>query len=567
MGVPSFFLWLINNFGIKNIIVPKLNKKANRLYIDANCAIHPKCFEILKKYQEEKLVDVDMMEEDMINNIINYFDFLIDNVSPTDIVYISVDGVAPMAKIQQQRKRRYKAPIEENLRNNIKQKHGITDTITWSNIVITPGTVFMEKLHNRIIKYINEKKNIKKLKYIYSSYHVPGEGEHKILSHIKKSIESDDIYVIYGLDADLIFLSFASQKNNIYLYRENNQLAEIFKNITPGLCYINIEKVKNEYYNTLTKMLNHGPGNEYNKQTIGTKLIMKNIINDFILLCFFAGNDFLPGVPSITITSSMNKIIECYITILERTHSYLVTNKFDINTIFFEELVELICQSEIKQIRYINKNTENKKKLFNNDPYKLDIMKLENMQTNITTDHVDIVTGDINHIKSRYYEYYFGINEYYNESVDILVNKYLEGIIWIIRYYFNQCPSWDWYYPYHVAPFLSDILVGIKNSNINNTQFKSSMPITPFKQLLIVIPKEYDYIIPKSLLETINKDSKDHIFIQNLILDTTNKTVFWKCVPYLPFIDHATVNEIYDNTKFSKEDSIRNRIDYTPYEI
>ena len=93
------------------------------------------------------------------------------------------------------------AAWESNKKNKIK----------WSNAVITPGTIFMEKLHNELKEYSRNNK----ITTTYSSYHECGEGEHKILQHIKQNKPSNS--VIYGLDADLIFLSLASEIDNIFL--------------------------------------------------------------------------------------------------------------------------------------------------------------------------------------------------------------------------------------------------------------------------------------------------------------------------------------------------------------
>ena len=77
-----------------------------------------------------------------------------------------------------------------------------------SSIELTPGTDYMERIHLKMIDYVKklDKQNIK---YIYSSYHTEGEGEHKILQYIKHNIKPEDIIVVYGLDADLLFLSLA----------------------------------------------------------------------------------------------------------------------------------------------------------------------------------------------------------------------------------------------------------------------------------------------------------------------------------------------------------------------
>ena len=157
----------------------------------------------------------------MIKRIINYINYLIDYVKPTELIYIAVDGVAPVAKLNQQRKRRYKSVIDNQIKYNLQRKYHIPHNESWSNIVITPGTNFMIKLDKALIKLKNTNNKI-----IYSSYQEPGEGEHKILQYIKNNIKPDtqDYNVIYGLDADLIFLTFASGVNNLLLLRELQHL-------------------------------------------------------------------------------------------------------------------------------------------------------------------------------------------------------------------------------------------------------------------------------------------------------------------------------------------------------
>src|ERR1700722_10671220 len=223
MGVPSFFKQLIKKY--RNILKNNPNKKIKALYIDANCLFHPQCFKILDLYKNEH--NQQKLFEYMSNRIIEYLDYIIRLNNPEEIVYIAVDGIAPLAKISQQRKRRF--GYANDYRNNIYKKHNILVN-SWSNIVITPGTQFMFDLHNKIKIYYknfttkNNDKLLNHFKIIYNSYLTPGEGEHKILQHIKNFYNKnnndqkldDRAIIVYGLDADLIFLSLASQINNIY---------------------------------------------------------------------------------------------------------------------------------------------------------------------------------------------------------------------------------------------------------------------------------------------------------------------------------------------------------------
>ena len=240
MGVPYFFKKLLDKERKykQQILFDKLNKQPNVLYIDGNCAIHPECFKIADKMIDEP--DTYIKEGYMIKQIIDFFDYLEDFVDPKKEVYISIDGVAPMAKINQQRKRRVKSVIDNQIRNSIKKKFN-KKISNWSNSVISPGTEFMERLHLALVKHYKNKSetNDKKIKYTYSSYHTRGEGEHKILQDIKKNKSKNSI--VYGLDADLIFLTLASNISELYLLREsstfkNNKQEE--KNDHPELKYV-----------------------------------------------------------------------------------------------------------------------------------------------------------------------------------------------------------------------------------------------------------------------------------------------------------------------------------------
>jgi len=47
----------------------------------------------------------------------------------------------------------------------------------------------------------------------------------------------------------------------------------------------------------------------------------------------------------------------------------------------------------------------------------------------------------------------------------------------VLQYYYNGCQSWYWYYPYHYAPFASDLL-GCDQLTL---QFELGEPAKPFE--------------------------------------------------------------------------------------
>jgi 5'-3' exonuclease len=123
MGVPGFFAWLLKKYKSNKLILDSINVKKDVLYIDANCLFHPQCFKILHNY---KFKTVEKLEKKMIQQIKYYISYLINFVQPTH-TFIAVDGVAPMAKMNQQRKRRFKSIKDKKVYNELKLKHGRTD--------------------------------------------------------------------------------------------------------------------------------------------------------------------------------------------------------------------------------------------------------------------------------------------------------------------------------------------------------------------------------------------------------------------------------------------------------
>jgi 5'-3' exonuclease len=80
-----------------------------------------------------------------------------------------------------------------------------------------------------------------------------------------------------------------------------------------------------------------------------------------------------------------------------------------------------------------------------------------------------------------------------------MVKNYLLGIKWVTKYYFDKCPSWDWYFPYEHPPFLSDINKYLKESKMDKMKFIEGEPLKPFVQLLCVLPQQSNYLVPSKL--------------------------------------------------------------------
>ena len=187
MGVPGFFAWLLKKYKKSNFILKRSDVGSlDYLLIDMNCMIHPVCFETLaqNKIDVDK-VNMEKLEAKMRNNVIAYLENTISQASPTKGIYIAIDGVAPVAKMKQQRLRRYKSVSDKALYDKIRAKHNKPNPLHWNNSAITPGTEFMHLLTLKLEDWASKYSKKYKLEIIFSSSNVPGEGEHKLLQYIR----------------------------------------------------------------------------------------------------------------------------------------------------------------------------------------------------------------------------------------------------------------------------------------------------------------------------------------------------------------------------------------------
>ena len=563
MGVPYFFGWLLRKYKKNNIIIPHIDKKIDVLYLDSNCLFHPQCFKVIDLNENVKSVDV--LEKKMFKRILEYIDFLIEYCNPSKEVFISVDGVAPLAKMNQQRKRRFRSVQDKIMFDNIKKKYNKNKKIEWSNTVITPGTLFMEKLNNEIIRHFKNHE----LKITLSSFHVPGEGEHKILNDIREK-NNDDVNVIYGLDADLIFLSMASQKDNMYLLREETEvnknkisLLEDKESIDEEMIFVSIDEMKKCYVKKLKELII----TKSNNKLISYKFNNKNLINDFIVICFFLGNDFLPHIPSINIKNyGLDNLIDAYIYSFLKNKDYLFKiESTTINMVVFKDFLNLLNKKEDGYFKYSYPKYKERIKNFKcpySDPYDIEMWNINNMKNIKIIDPIKLGSDESSLWKFRYYEHHFKSNTNQSQIVNEIVNNYFEGLKWVLLYYFKGCNNWTWQYNFTHGPFISDIFNKLEKRriNLNEIFFDDSKPSEPFTQLLAVLPPQCDKLLPKSYRYLVNDFSSPIIdyYPINIDIDLIDHKMYWECIPLIPTVDIFKIRKATKDLKLTKDEKKRN---------
>jgi 5'-3' exoribonuclease 2 len=94
----------------------------------------------------------------------------------------------------------------------------------------------------------------------------------------------------------------------------------------------------------------------------------------------------------------------------------------------------------------------------------------------------------------RYYSNKFLVKteQEYHDFTAKIRQAYIEGLQWVFSYYYKGCESWDWYYPYHYAPFACNLL----NCDRVEVKFEQGEPRRPFEQLMSVFPKQSSHALP-----------------------------------------------------------------------
>lgn len=280
-------------------------------------------------HPDDSKVNLKITEEMMFLDIFRYIEYLFQVIKPRKLFFLAIDGVAPRAKMNQQRSRRFRSAKEMVDRENAARQKGevIEDEYRFDSNCITPGTEFMVRLHKALQYFIQRQistdESWQKCQVILSGHDTPGEGEHKIMDYIRymkaqPSYDPNTTHCLYGLDADLIILGCSTHESNISLLREEVKFG---KQNTKSNC---VE-------NTRFFLLHLGILREYlelefaavrDKVPFGYN--MDKIVDDWILMTFLVGNDFVPHLPNLHIQSNALPILyRAYMDVLPRLGGYM----------------------------------------------------------------------------------------------------------------------------------------------------------------------------------------------------------------------------------------------------
>lgn len=514
MGIPSYFSYIVKNH--PEIIKKYYNSSfiVSNFYLDCNSII----------YDSYAKLDPSILNEnagiEIINSVIFKIEEYIQLIQPKQRTIIAFDGVAPLAKLKQQRERRFKSWFQADATNNISIQSHI-----WDKTAITPGTIFMKELNSRIRSYFSLNDKI-----IVSGSDEVGEGEHKIFQYIRQHPEEhtqEFNTFIYGLDSDLIMLSINHLycSPNIYLFRETPHFIQsISSDLEPNENYIlDIPELsKNIAYYMTTENSN----------------MDINRTHDYILLCFLLGNDFLPHFPAINIrTGGIDKLLSAYKTIIGDCNILLTNGQI----IYWQNFKKLIFYLSDLETQYFIDEHGIRNKLENGEKYLIRTINDETLsegkrfeakikQFNSHPIYNRQLEKYVNPFKpgwqNRYYKCLFTTNDIpiYNKK-EIVIN-YLEGIEWTLKYYTTGQIDWTWKYKYNYPPLLQDVFrfMPYYQTTFINDINQCNMP--EIIQLCYVLPKQSLHLLPTKLSQVLLNEFPEWY------IDTTIQNFKWAYCRY-----------------------------------
>ena len=590
----------------------------------------------------------------MFIKIFNYIEHLFGKIKPQKLFFMAIDGVAPRAKMNQQRARRFRTALDAEVAREKAIKEGVElpKEAPFDSNCITPGTEFMARLTQQL-KYFIAKKVSEDIEWqgceiVLSGHEVPGEGEHKVMEYIRQAKSQPNYdpnvrHCLYGLDADLIMLGLLSHDPHFCLLREEVTFGRQSKGKSKELEHQNFYLmhlcIVREYLELEFQELKDP---EVNK---GIAFDMERIIDDFILMAFFVGNDFLPNLPHLHINEgALALMFGVYKQVLPKAGGY-INEGGEINLPRLALLLDELSHVEFRHFEHehqdaswltnkgvqkqdvmekvkrkggIQSVTSVQKEIYNNvkkyvngrataqgDAGPLDLPStlkaadrtfVEELATSLHLQCQNIVDDDGNRHqqlsfpprpemddsedeedeeaqnavlrvfkqydkakvedvsaedaqgkaqekynekfkewKNKYYTEKFEWGLENKEELTKLTENYVQGLQWVLFYYYRGVASWPWYYQHHYSPMISDVKLGL-GADMN---FKLGQPFRPYQQLMGVLPDRSKTIVPTAYHDLMTNPNSPIIdfYPRDFELDMNGKKQEWEAVVKIPFID------------------------------
>lgn len=518
MGVPSFFAWWKryqqrrrNSFIVKRpkvAVATGQRTDYHRVYIDLNCLAHPVARATTGPPTPQQY---DSISRNVVQELFALVDVLLkdlpDDVNAFDTVFIAIDGVAPVAKMQQQRERRLKAATSAEKNYNM----------------ISPGTVFMDRLQALLERACVDLFNSGRAKHVVLSGHnIAGEGEHKIMDELR-SLEKrkedgavQHVYV-YSQDADLLFLTALNAPNvlsawvvrQVFTGAKQRGEQELFNH---DYEYVSINVFVNEIVRLVCP-----PHRLHRVLKAPEKEETLRYVLDYTAMCMMFGNDFMPNVPSLVLrtSSSMNRLTTAMRAVytalwkVNKRPSFIVVPSDDACYYEFHRvhLTAILHELEKVEDACMVDHAASRKKAIAMFERRRDLSE-EQRKEFIANAYEDTINAAEGQWKRRYYAQLFKFPTFTNvrgtrRLTAQTCDSYLSQLIWAVNYYTGAYDNdFNGYlYKWPAGPCVSDLHAFVTSCHFqpqlyNKNRNQMPEPVSQLTQLMCIFPKKSADLVP-----------------------------------------------------------------------
>jgi 5'-3' exonuclease len=411
-------------------------------------------------------------------------------------VFLAVDGVVPMAKIRQQRVRRFKSAYSGKSKASA----------SWDTNAITPGTEFMNKL-GIMLKKINSN-------WLVSGVDECGEGEHKIMQWLRGRNQKGPV-VVYGLDADLILLSMLTGEScgiDVYLLREKQEFG---KNQGQGQGQGQVQEY--QYLNIRELQLRVG-------------LSGQHAVLNYIGYMNLMGNDFLPH----SLTHKLSEDGHDFILQCIKSGEELVDSSGKLSLTVLKGVFERWSQGEEQRMLYMIQ----KKRLQAERGVGKGMAEEEGLPLEWNVEKAFLEKDVLK--ESWKHEYWMFLHSSYD--IEHVCKEYLKGCQWILDYYTGKPVNRLWMFPAWLPPLWSDLAKYLSENTVDCSQIVTDSP-TPEEQLAMVLPLESWHLIKNPVLRRLPA-LIPQMWPRSFGFVSVGRKWFWECEARIPVLTLERVRSL-----------------------
>ena len=528
MGIPGYFVDLLKR-NRKVLQLIQDSKNADVLCVDANGVI----YEVVRRVEQEedKSAGKDLVRPSprlgslppkdaavrLAPLITAELARLPELTCVSDVYFVAFDGVAPAAKIAQQRQRRFGRLIQTEAMRQVRAApsagvggEGADAVPRFDTTQITPATSFMTTLMPLLETQL---KHAVRVQFKFSGSDEPGEGEHKIMEMCRSGLWKAKDVVVHGLDADLILLALANQHHcgSLRLAREApGFIKHLDKTMDPHATYmLDIPR--------FSAILNRSMSGTSTENLAGT---------DYVFMMSMLGNDFMPHQPAISIRDNgIERVCKAYkaCRVTSPNFRLLAGNGTDGHGGLSPHwpsvhllLKELGGQEDTVMAKFAKRR----------QGFAHQATFPSSAPTGATSDDLETIWNQLPQLQSglenfiaagsegwreRYYQHLLGdmvavraeaelgkgkdktnTRTLWSPWLEVNTEHWLQGLQWVWEYYTRRTPHWNWVYAgSHPPPLLHELaeLGNYDQSQDKLSDWRSeSLPMTNAEQLAQVLP-------------------------------------------------------------------------------